>query len=74
MRFFRAAIGYLSAAFSASGKLPPEIATERTGDGGLFLIATEDRLDPNNPEQSRRGTASTDVRREIRVLPWSETP
>lgn len=47
-------IGYLSSALSASVKLTPEIATERTPDGGLLLIATEDRLDPDNPEHLRR--------------------
>jgi hypothetical protein len=33
---------------------PPEIVTERTPDGGLLMIATEDRLDPTNPEHLRR--------------------
>lgn len=47
-------IGYLSAALSAGLKLSPEIATERVLDGGLLMIATEDRLDPDNPEQLRR--------------------
>jgi hypothetical protein len=47
-------IGYLSAALSAGVKLSAEIETERTPDGGLLLIATEDRLDPANPEHLRR--------------------
>ncbi len=47
-------IGYLSATLSAGLKLSPEIATERTPDGGLLMIATEDRLDPNNSEHLRR--------------------
>jgi hypothetical protein len=46
-------IGYLSASLSAGLRLSPEIATERTPDGGLLLIATEDRLDPDNPEHLR---------------------
>jgi hypothetical protein len=33
---------------------PPEIVTERTADGGLLMIATEDRLDPTDPEHLRR--------------------
>ena len=47
-------IGYLSASLSAGVTLSPEIATERVLDGGLLLIATEDRLDPDNPEHLRR--------------------
>jgi hypothetical protein len=47
-------IAYLSAALSADLKLSPEIATERTDDGGLLMIATEERLDPTNPEHLRR--------------------
>ena len=47
-------IGYLSAALAADVKLTREIATERTPDGGLLIIATDDRLDPDNPEHLRR--------------------
>lgn len=47
-------IEYLSAALSAPVKLSPEIATERTPDGGLLMITTEERLDPDNPEHLRR--------------------
>ncbi len=47
-------IGYLSAALSAGLRLSPEIATERVLDGGLLMIATKDRLDPDNPEHLRR--------------------
>lgn len=47
-------IGYLSAALSADLKLSREIATERAPDGGLLLITTEGRLDPDNPEHLRR--------------------
>ena len=47
-------IGYLSAALSAGVRLPSEITTERTGDDGLLMIATDDRLDPANPEHLRR--------------------
>ena len=46
-------IGYLSHALSAGLKLSSEIATERTSDGGLLMIATDDRLDPANPEHLR---------------------
>jgi hypothetical protein len=47
-------IGYLSATLSAGLRLSPEITTERVLDGGLLMIATEDRLDPDNPEHLRR--------------------
>jgi hypothetical protein len=48
-------IGYLSAPLTTRMALPPpEIVTERTADGGLLMIATEDRLDPTNPEHLRR--------------------
>jgi hypothetical protein len=41
--------GYFSAPLAAGTELPPEIQTERTPDGGLLMIATEERLDPINP-------------------------
>jgi hypothetical protein len=48
-------MGYLSARLTTPFVLPPpEIQTERTPDGGLLMIATEDRLDPTNPEHLRR--------------------
>lgn len=45
---------YLSAPLAAGVRLPPEIQTENTADGGLLMIATEERLDPDNPEHARR--------------------
>jgi hypothetical protein len=45
---------YLSAPLAISVELPPEIHTERTDDGGLLMIATTDRPDPDNPEHLRR--------------------
>jgi hypothetical protein len=47
-------IAYLSAEFTAGVKLAPEILTERTRDGGHLMTATEERLDPDNPEHARR--------------------
>lgn len=48
-------IGYLSAPLGTHLVLPPpEVMTERTPDGGLLMSATEDRLDPTNPEHLRR--------------------
>jgi hypothetical protein len=46
---------YLSAQLATGLVLPPpEIVTERTSDGGLLMVATKDRLDPENPEHVRR--------------------
>jgi hypothetical protein len=47
-------IGYLSTQRATGLKPSPEIVTERTPDGGLLMTATEDRLDPTNPEHARR--------------------
>jgi hypothetical protein len=47
-------LAYLSAKLAADLKLAPEILTERTPDGGLLMTATEDRIDPDNPEHLRR--------------------
>jgi hypothetical protein len=47
-------IAYLAKEFTAGLKLPPEILTERTRDGGLLMTATKERLDPDNPEHARR--------------------
>jgi hypothetical protein len=47
-------LAYLSAPLAAGVKLPPEILTEPTPDGGLLMIAAEERLDPDNPEHLRR--------------------
>jgi len=47
-------LAYLSAKLAADLKLPPEIMTEHTPDGGLLMIACEERLDPANPEHVRR--------------------
>lgn len=47
-------IAYLSAPLAAGVALPPEIITEHTREGGLLMIATTDRLDPETPEHLRR--------------------
>jgi hypothetical protein len=47
-------IGYLSSDLAAGVKLTSEIQTERIAGGGLLMIATEDRLDPDKPEHLRR--------------------
>ena len=53
-RFHIPWIAYLSAHLSDGVQLPSEITTERTPDGGLLMTATEERLDPTNPEHWRR--------------------
>jgi hypothetical protein len=51
-------MGYLPALHTKRFVLPPpEIVTESTPDGGLLMIATEDRLDPTNLEHLRRARA-----------------
>jgi hypothetical protein len=47
-------IAYLSAPLAAGVKLPREIITEHTPDGGLLMVATTDRLDPENAEHLRQ--------------------
>ena len=47
-------LAYLSAPLAAGVKLSPEIQTETTIDGGLLMIATAERLDPDIPEHLRR--------------------
>lgn len=47
-------LAYLSAPLAAGLKVPSDIQTERTPDGGMLMIATEDRLDPAKPEHLRR--------------------
>jgi hypothetical protein len=47
-------IAYLSAPLAADVSLPPEIITEHTQDGGLLMVVTTDRLDPENPQHLGR--------------------
>jgi hypothetical protein len=47
-------IVYLSPSLAVGVKLPPEILTESTPDGGLLMTATKERLDLDNPEHARR--------------------
>jgi len=44
---------YLSAPLGVGLNLPSEFRVEGTPDGGLLMTATEDRLDPTNPEHLR---------------------
>jgi hypothetical protein len=53
-RFHITWLGYLSKPLIGGLVLPPDILTERTPDGGLLMIAAEERLEPKNPEHLRR--------------------
>jgi hypothetical protein len=53
-RFHIPWIGYLSAPLATALQLPADIRSERTPDGGLLLTATEERLEPTNPEHLLR--------------------
>jgi hypothetical protein len=47
-------IAYLAPARALGVPLPIDIRTERAPEGGLLMTATEERLDPTNPEHLRR--------------------
>ena len=47
-------LAYLSVPLAAGLEMPPEIKTQRTPDGGLLMIATDERLEPSDPEHLRR--------------------
>jgi hypothetical protein len=47
-------IAYLSAPLATGVTPPREITIERVPDGGLLMIATTERLDPENPDHLRR--------------------
>jgi hypothetical protein len=54
-------LAYLSGPLIDGLTLPPEILAERTPDGGLLMIAAEERLEPRNPEHVRRARILADV-------------
>jgi hypothetical protein len=54
-------LSYLSKPLAAGLTPPPGLLSERTPDGGLLMIAAEDRLDPTNPEHMRRSRAMADI-------------
>jgi hypothetical protein len=56
-RFHMPWLSYLSAPLAA-GLIPPVgVPTEITPDGGILMIAAEERLDPANPDHMRRSRA-----------------
>jgi hypothetical protein len=54
-------IAYLSSELAAGLTLAPQILTERTPDGGFLMSATKERLDPANPEHSRRARILAEI-------------
>jgi hypothetical protein len=54
-------LSYLSKPLAAGIAPPPGLLSERTPDGGLLMITTQDRLDPTDPEQMRRSHAIADI-------------
>jgi hypothetical protein len=54
-------IAYLSGPLAAGVDRTPEILSERTPNGGLLMTATEDRLDPSNPEHLSRARVLADT-------------
>ena len=54
-------IAYLSVPLAADVALPPEIIIEHTEDGGLLMVATTDRLDPENPDHLRRARLIVEI-------------
>jgi len=54
-------MAYLDAELSKKASVPADIATERTPDGGLLMIATEEVLDPMNVEHMRRARIIAEI-------------
>jgi hypothetical protein len=54
-------MAYLDAELSKKGNVPGEIATERTPDGGLLMIATEEVLDPMNVQHMARARIIAEI-------------
>jgi hypothetical protein len=52
---------YLSAPLAAGLAPPAGIISERTQEGGLLMIAAEERLDPTNPQHILRSRAIADI-------------
>jgi hypothetical protein len=60
-RFHIPWIAYLSAPLIVGLVLPPDILTERAPGGGLLMSATEERLEPTNPEHLRRARILAEI-------------
>ena len=60
-RFHIPWIAYLSAPLIVGLVLPPDILTERAPGGGLLMSATEERLEPTNPEHLHRARILAEI-------------
>ena len=60
-RFHIPWITYLSTPLAEGVTPPPGIQSEQTSDGGLLMVATQDQLDPANPEHMRLAKALADL-------------
>ena len=60
-RFHMPWLSYLSAPLAEGIVLPHDIVSERTADGGLLMIAAQERLDPANPEHMKRSRVLSDI-------------
>ena len=60
-RFHVPWMAYLSPALTVRLALSPDVLTERTPDAGLLMTATDERLDPNNPDHWRRARILADI-------------
>jgi hypothetical protein len=60
-RFHIPWIAYLSAQLASGVQLPADTRGESTPDGGLLMTATEERLDPTDPEHLRRARILAEI-------------
>ena len=54
-------LAYLTADRTKGLELPPDMVTERTPDGGLLMIAAQERPDPSNVAQMKRADLLTTI-------------
>lgn len=54
-------IAYLCAERLEGLELPPDVLAEPTRDGGLLMIAAEERLDPANPAHMARSKLIAEI-------------
>lgn len=63
-------MGYLSAERAEGLDAPSDLLTEQTPDGGLLMIATEERVDPTNTDQMKRCGALAAIMDDRKRVPW----
>lgn len=63
-------IAYLNADRAAGVSVPRGVATERTPDGGLLMVATEARFDPTNADHLRPSRLVAQIMMEHATEPW----